>query len=141
MRKLEIDANGIRTSKYPRCEDPDPEQVELCRRWLRLHAEPRKSVNRTVSSYGLKHFVEDWTRTLGQSFDQVDPWGRAWTGDYLYVSNGAFIAAAIEEGYRILRCGPDSPNAFLNISFGPARRREEDLSARLALTGSRTAQA
>jgi hypothetical protein len=35
--------------------------------------------------------------------------------DDVHVSNGAFLRAAVLEGYRVVRCYPTSPNAFLNI--------------------------
>jgi hypothetical protein len=56
-----------------------------------------KTINRRQSSYDLKDEVEDWTTPRS------------------YVSNGAFIAAAIHLGYKtILTDG--YPNAHLNIS-------------------------
>lgn len=61
------------------------------RSWLRQFKQI-KAINKTGTSYGLKHVAE---RSIG------------------YVTNGAFIAAAIAEGFRIERTGP---NAFLNIS-------------------------
>jgi hypothetical protein len=75
---------------------PCPAQVGLCRRWLALYVQPRKTINPRRSSYGLKHTVEDWA------------------GDY--ITNGAFIAAAIAEGYRIDQIG-GGPNAHFNMSF------------------------
>jgi hypothetical protein len=53
-----------------------------------------KTINRTGTSYGLKHVAE---RDIG------------------YLTNGIFIAAAHACGYRVVRVG-DSPNAWLNIS-------------------------
>jgi hypothetical protein len=75
---------------------PDPEQVATCRRWLALFARPRKTINPRRHSYGLKHDVERWAGG--------------------YVGNGAFIAAALAEGYRV-RQVDRGPNAFFNMSF------------------------
>lgn len=79
-------------------EPPNAEQVEACRAWLRTYAQPRKTFNRRSSSYGLKHDVE-----------------RDSDG-HLYVSNGAFLKAALLEGYRIEPIG-DGPNGRLNIAL------------------------
>jgi len=53
-------------------------------------------VNRSASSYALKHEAERWA-------------GR-------YVSNGMLIAAAVHLGYSVRQCRPGSPNVYLNIS-------------------------
>jgi hypothetical protein len=63
------------------------------REWLSRHGKLKK-VNKSGSSYGLKHVVEN---------------------DIGYITNGVFIAAAIAEGFRVVRI-EDSPNAWLNIS-------------------------
>jgi hypothetical protein len=52
------------------------------------------------SSYGLKHRAESWHRQRGTD----DP----------YVSNGMFIAAALNARYRI--CRVDGPNIFINVT-------------------------
>jgi hypothetical protein len=65
------------------------------RKWLSVQLRT-KNVNRKASqSYGLKHEAE-----------QVEG----------YVTNGAFIAAAIAEGFIVQRCPDGNPNAWLNIS-------------------------
>lgn len=74
----------------------DPGEVRLARLWIR-HQPCTKTPNpRQSSSYGLKHDVE------------YDMGG--------YVGNGAFIVAAIAERRKIRRCGPRSPNVYINIS-------------------------
>lgn len=67
--------------------------TKICE-WLR-GKQKRKSVNKSMSSYGLKHLVED---AIGE-----------------YVTNGQFIAAAIHSGftYKLI---PDSPNVYFGIS-------------------------
>jgi hypothetical protein len=109
---------------YPwfRCGDTEPNesfdsaQVDACRQWIRAFMVPTKTIRRRHHSYGYKHRVENWTRADGKKYDQIDPWGRKWTGDYLYIANGAFIEAARLEGYRIARCHQGSPNAFFNMT-------------------------
>jgi hypothetical protein len=56
---------------------------------------PRKSMNRTRSSYGLKHDAE---RLAGD-----------------YVANGMMIAAALAMGFSAARTHSGSPNAHFNI--------------------------
>jgi hypothetical protein len=60
-----------------------------------------KKVNYGATSYGYKHEVEDWSKKIDQ---------------YLYVSNGAFIAAALGMGIQSEHCGDDSPNYFFAFS-------------------------
>lgn len=71
---------------------PDRRQVEACKRWLERHVEPAKTVQQVFGSYRLKHVVEEWYRASGPG---------------IYLSNGAFITAAIELGFEaVLRDGP-----------------------------------
>jgi len=79
---------------------PDRREISVCKRWLRRHAAPQEKLNPRTNSYGLKHEVER---------ERLDKPGV----DY-YVSNGAFIAAAIALGYRCKRIG-DSPNGLFNM--------------------------
>jgi hypothetical protein len=61
-----------------------------------------KTLNQKGTSYGLKHIAEE---EIG------------------YITNGVFIAAAIAEGFRVVRID-DSPNALLNISSKVWARRQ-----------------
>ena len=81
---------GYVTDNMPPRED----EIEICKEWLRKWAKPRKTMNNDRSSYEIKHFIEHT--------------------DNKYVTNGAFIQAAIEEGYKVERI-EDSPNAIFNI--------------------------
>jgi hypothetical protein len=65
----------------------------VTRAWLRQHNK-LKTINKSGTSYGLKHSAEH---------------------DIGYITNGVFIAAAVAEGFRVVRVG-DTPNAWLNIS-------------------------
>jgi hypothetical protein len=71
------------------------EQVNICKEWIQKFCKERKTINPKVSSYGLKHEVEAWANN--------------------YIENGAFIAAAIDLGYRFKQDG-DSPNALFTLS-------------------------
>lgn len=64
-----------------------------------------KTVNRDMSSYGLKHRAERLSRGFGM-FEHL--------GDY--VSNGMFIAASYAAGFIVKRIDRSSYNARLNIS-------------------------
>lgn len=78
--------------------EPEQPQIELCKRWISTFAEPRKTLNSKTHSYGMKHIIEDWAG--------------------VYISNGAFIAAAIDLGYRYKQPqGTKSPNAVFNMSL------------------------
>jgi hypothetical protein len=68
-------------------------QVEVCRDWLRLHAKPLSYFPKNglcIGSYGYKHEVEKWTDAHG---------------GHKYIANGAFILAALLEGFRVKATG------------------------------------
>lgn len=75
-------------------------EIDYARAWLRTQ-QSRHTLNLCRSSYGLKHIAERAVRR--------------------YISNGAFIAAALLEGWKVKRIF-DSPNAQLNISEKGLRR-------------------
>lgn len=64
-----------------------------------------KSLNRQMSSYGLKHRAENLSRGFGM-FTHLGN----------YVSNGMLIAAAYATDFTVRRLAFDSYNAYLNIS-------------------------
>ncbi len=95
---------------------PSKESVDECRRWIRKWIDKRKSINTKHWSYHLKGLVEDYR--LEDTYED-------------YISNGAFIQAAVDEGYDLQPCGPDSHNAYFNMSFvrmdkEVKKRREEN---------------
>ena len=75
-------------------------EFTLCCEWLK-NCRQRKTINTSISSYTLKDMVEAWAKESGRGNQ--------------YVSNGAFIAAAIHMGFD-LKPDLDSPNARFNIS-------------------------
>ena len=109
MSELVIHAYGLCTAG---CDHGriDPAQVVLCRAWLRRWAYRRRYINRMRGSYRLKHDVES------------APGG-------FYVTNGAFILAAILEGYRAIPCASGSPNAYFDLGIRKAPRPIVELSA------------
>ena len=61
-----------------------------------------KTINKSSSSYGLKHIVERYLKATKTGY---------------YVSNGIFIAAAISCGFRYKECDKkNSQNLFFNMS-------------------------
>lgn len=111
--ELLISANGIVDSELG-FDPPDATQVEICRVYIRRFKERTKTIRKKDSSYGLKHEVERWTKVAsGES------------GRRVYISNGAFITAAIAEGYAVepVRESPNSPNAFFNMAPRAAESR------------------
>ena len=77
-------------------------QVLLCKAWINKWITPRKTINKEKGSYGLKHVVEKNCNK--------------------YISNGAFIKAAIELDYRFK---PNSLNAYFAMSFVKAKKNKE----------------
>lgn len=69
-------------------------QVAFCKDWISTWLMPRKTINTMRGSYVLKHMVEKDKST--------------------YITNGAFIKAAIELGYKYKQNGK---NAYFNVSF------------------------
>ena len=80
----------------PCFDDNHLEEVVISKLWLE-HFELTKNVSRKHSSYGCKHFAENWA-------------GR-------YVSNGALIAAAAGLGITQKTCDLGSPNTLLAVKY------------------------
>lgn len=74
------------------------DEFEFSVRWL--HDKPRIKLRGRVGSYGLKHVME---RLTG-----------------VYVTNGAFIAAALALGIRVQHT--HGVNASLGLAIGPLRK-------------------
>jgi len=80
-------------------------EVDTAAKWLDTVAHPLKTKWYWGTSYGLKHVAEHWGRDNGLS---------------PYVSNGAFIKAAILAGYEIK---PDRGNAKIKLGLPRKIRR------------------
>ena len=87
----------------------DLAQVDLAIRWLDHHGR-RATINPHYSSYGLKHHAENTVPVLRRN---AVP----------YISNGAFIAAALHLNYRVSHIGR-TPNVRINISFNKKTQAE-----------------
>lgn len=80
----------------------DSSEIQLCKEWIKKWITKRKTINIKKGSYGLKHVVEKSSNT--------------------YISNGAFIKAALEMGFKYKK---NDLNAFFNMSFVNAKKNKE----------------
>ncbi len=93
--------NGVAKRGYSLGDFPEPEKIQVCRKWLADNAEKKKVANEDcVNSYGLKHRIES---DLGE-----------------YITNGACIQAALDLGFRYWR-REDSPNANFFMALKVAK--------------------
>lgn len=92
-----ITENGFGIKKdLAQSKAPSEAQVEECRQWLKQFARKKSlPADRCLNSYYLKHVVED---AIGS-----------------YVTNGAFIQAAIDLGFKY--SGIIGPNAYFHIEL------------------------
>lgn len=97
----------VKYHKQRHCSQPDPKQVEICKQFIAERCKKTDRINKGWTSYGLKHAVEQWTEVK---------YNRSW-GHYIYVSNGAFIRAALDLGYRCEYAYGIGPTVYLNISL------------------------
>ncbi len=93
--RLQIGADGVVQAEASSFVEVEVHQVKECLQWLG-RAEP--SPDSEVSSFWLKHIVQDWAGTE--------------------ISNGAVIVAAHRLGFRIRR---DPGETSSNVSIGIAR--------------------
>lgn len=95
---LKVTEAGIRDVNIDE-PPPDADQVNLAREWLRQFCRYRQTLNYkpTAASYTLKDAVRRWAGT--------------------YIGNGAFITAAMQEGYVTEPVTAGSHIAVFNISL------------------------
>lgn len=79
------------------------DECQRCCMYLQ-HLKKIKATRYNLSSYTFKHSVEYYHRQLNH-FDNV------------YVSNGAFICAALHMGFKVIRKNDTSPNAWICASI------------------------
>jgi hypothetical protein len=103
-----LNGEGLKTKR-----DDDPPYQEyaymivLCEQWIKAYCKPRVTINNRAYSYVLKHVVERWADN--------------------YVTNAAFIQAAINLGYTYKNAARPgyrlTPNAMFNMSL-PRKRTQ-----------------
>lgn len=79
------------------------EEVKVCLDWIKSEAKPRKTFNRNIGSYGLKHVVERWSRKDGK--------------DGRYIHEHSFIKAMEIAGFNASPFSPNTPSCNFNVSF------------------------
>lgn len=90
-----VNAAGLWTLSTAAYGAPGEEEIGLARAWILQWAETRCTINPRAHSYAMKRAVEQWAGCA--------------------ISNGAFIQAALNLGFRFKRLTPRSPNAVFNI--------------------------
>jgi hypothetical protein len=94
----DVCAYGLKSySEYDeetRNEKPCTKQIELARAFLKLFFRRSQNAYKKATSYGLKHTVERYCEH--------------------YISNGAFITAALLEGYIVSVSHYTSPNVYIH---------------------------
>lgn len=97
----DVIANGLVCSRNQHLGlvNVDENQVQLCRQFLADKAKSSR-VNSQYTSYNFKHWVEKYFESQGKD---------------VYVTNGAFIKAALLEGFRVVRSRVDGLNAQINL--------------------------
>lgn len=94
VSETDVAAYGIRWSFPPgpdRQGRPDEAQIATCLEFIESRCEPTRTIRERSHSYGLKHAVERWMQEIHNQS--------------VYVSNGAFIVAALRAGYRGVSTG------------------------------------
>ena len=91
-----VTANGINAPG----ELPKNDEVFHCELWISTFCQKTKFINPRAYSYSLKHFAENWDSNLPNPCK--------------YVSNGAFIQAAVNLGYLFRESGI---NCYFNMSI------------------------
>jgi len=97
-----VNAAGLWTVSTAAYGAPGDEETALARAWIRQWADLRHTINPRAHSYALKHAVEQWAGCA--------------------ISNGAFIQAALDLGFRFRRFTHRSPNAVFNLGTSRWRR-------------------
>jgi hypothetical protein len=89
------DINSLGIAGTGKQSEIDENEVTLSRKFIKERLKPSKI--RSRSSYELKQNVED---AMG-----------------CYISNGAFITAALKEGAKVERYSPDNPDARIFLIY------------------------
>jgi len=104
LMRDQVNAGGFKIPNDTLPENPWTEREYLnAVEWL-SEAKRTKHINQHRTSYGWKHTASN---RLMEKHNN---------GDDYYISNGAFIAAAIDLGFIVKRCAHAPRNAWLNIS-------------------------
>ena len=109
----DISEDGVIVNSTTKVVKPKRQQIDFCKEWIELHCVPyqsEKAWNMTVGSYSFKGAVERWLNKKLNAEKRLD------VSDY--VTNGAFIVAALELGYRArARENSRLPDAYFNMGL------------------------
>ena len=104
-----------RTGTVSNDSKPSREEINIAKKWITdvllpfdKDIQSRLLFYTSSSSYAMKHWVEKKLRFHPSSVDECH-------GHY-YMSNGAFIVAMIESGYRARPKGNHGPNVYFNVN-------------------------
>lgn len=102
---------GFQGDKPLNIRNFDRKQLDWALDFAHACGEPIRNINKSHTSYGLKHLAERRAKKLS-AFEKkrVD-----------YISNGALILAMVDAGFRFVRDG-ESPNVFFNVSERALKR-------------------
>lgn len=98
---------------------PQPFQVQVARAWLKEHGRPVRRIRSTFSTDSLRRLVTAWTEQTRAyaEIEQVNEYtGERYHSPTVYVTNGAFLQAALDEGY-IARRVHVTGDAWFNLAF------------------------
>lgn len=105
--QLLINDNGLCYSKNKLITLPNSEEIKTAEAWIKIKCHHIKSINRRIGSYSLKHRAEEFGELMNKHFG---------TDIFMaYVSNGAFIQAALNLGYEPIPEDYNSPNAYFRM--------------------------
>ena len=102
----EVVAQQIKEQQATLYKELSLKMVAICSDWLKLRL-LRKSFDPRISSYGLKHLVEEYRDGRGDA----DP----------FIHNGAFIAAAVGLGFPFTITGPNTVFEFRSAGVAHGR--------------------
>lgn len=98
LKGYKINRLGLQTYKNFNEEDPETNEIDYCKRWLKQRMVPTDCRFPEYSySYSLKHKVQEDCKT--------------------YISNGALICAALELGYQLKPEGEENQNCYFNMEW------------------------
>ncbi len=122
-RSLYLDALGFNFQQTKGNKAINWATVKTCQKWIRRFGRPLLTITK-ISSYGLKHAVENWVCAEGRG---------------IWVGNGEFIVAAGLEGYQLkpifnfARADDDQPiNALFNMGL-PLKKEEQAAAGLLGM--------
>ncbi|MGC3997485.1 MAG: hypothetical protein QM767_08310 [Anaeromyxobacter sp.] len=114
-----LDACGFLDGQRKQSSPPPRKEVEFCKAYIETCLNRTRGIRCTRTSYGYKHDVEHWVEDRGS---------------HEYISNGAFIQAALELGIETRPCEPPARDQRLLRTANQEDRSRAPLLAPDAVT-------